>query len=76
MEANPQLHSEELHSYMKQQVEAYWRCVNDTGDSLWCVFSWHYWKYLNPPVRHSYSKSEVILLLQESAYYANLHQSG
>ena len=69
---NPGLHSEELHTYMKQQVEAYQRCVNETSEGLWCVFSWHYWKYLSPPEKYS-NKSGVILLLQESIYYANLH---
>ena len=69
---SPGLRSEELDTYMKQQVEAYWRCVNETSEGLWCVFSWHYWKYLSPPEKHS-SKSGVILLLQESIYYANLH---
>lgn len=72
MKSNPELPSEELHSYMKQQVEAYWRCVSDTADSLWCAFSWQYWRYLNPPVIRV-STSGVILLLQESAYYAYLH---
>ena len=37
VKSNPELQSEELHSYMKQQVEAYWRCVNDTGDNLQCI---------------------------------------
>ena len=36
------------------------------------VFSWHYWKYLNQPATNV-SKSGVMLLLQESAYYASLH---
>ena len=29
--------SNELHSYLERQLQAYWACVNDTGDSLWCV---------------------------------------
>ena len=64
--------SDELHSYLERQLEAYWACVNDTGDSLWCVYSWHYWKYLETPDMRS-SDSGVTLLMQESAYYANLH---
>ena len=64
--------SNELHSYLERQLQAYWACVNDTGDSLWCVYSWHYWKYLETPDMKT-SESGVTLLLQESAYYANLH---
>ena len=64
--------SDELHSYLERQLEAYWACVNDTGDRLWCVYSWHYWKYLETPDMRR-SELGVTLYLQESAYYANLH---
>ena len=56
---NLALRSEKLHILnMVHQVEAYQSCVNDTGDSLWCAFSWDYLKYVSKSTQETLPVSQ------------------